>query len=168
MNDLSHAGFQDGFREMCDHISAVVDAAQFERMRWARDIGPRLAEMVALMLASVEDRIDLEFSEEQSTTDIKRYILKVHGTRVIGLTLWIEDGQAHLLPIEIERSRYRLSGKGTLSVELEALNAGWMALALRTAFGLIERREEPRAVAPAAVEPAKQTSQARPQAQRAG
>ena len=158
MNALSHDGFQD----MCDHISSVVDTVQYERMRWARDVGPRLAEMVTLMLATIEARVDLEFSEEQSTTDIKRYILKVHGVRVIGLTLWIEDGQAHIQPIEIDRSRYRLSAKGTLSVEIEALNAEWIALALRTAFGLIEKREEPKAEAPAAETEARESKATAP------
>ena len=90
--------------------------------------------------------------------------------RVIGITLWIEDHQAHMQPIEIERSRYLLSAKGTLSVELEGLNAEWIALALRTAFGLIETREVPKAVepAPAAAAPAKQAAAARPQGLRAG
>lgn len=166
MNALSH----DGFQEMCDHVSNVVDPTLYERMRWARDVGPRLAEMVAMALATVEGRTDLEFSEEQSTTDVKRMILKVHGMRVIGITLWIEDHQAHMQPIEIERSRYLLSAKGTLSVELEGLNAEWIALALRTAFGLIETREVPKAVepAPAAAAPAKQAAAARPQGLRAG
>ena len=153
---------------MCDHVSSVVDAAQYERMRWARDVGPRLAAMVAMTLATVEDRTDLEFTEEQSTTDVKRLILKVHGVRVIGITLWIEDHQAHMQPIEIERSRYMLSAMGTLSIELEGLNAEWIALALRTAFGLIESREQPRAVAPAPAEPAKQAAQTRQQVARAG
>ena len=165
MNVLS----QDSFQQMCDQVSAVVDAVQYERMRWARDVGPRLAEMVTMTLASIEGRIDLEFSEEQSTTDIKRYILKVHGVRVIGLTMWIEDGQAHMQPVEIDRSRYLLSAKGILSVELEGLNAEWIAQALRTAFGLIEAREQPKAVAPPPVAaPAKQAAGARPQALRAG
>lgn len=164
MNALS----QDGFQQMCDHVSAVVDATQYERMRWARDVGPRLAEMVAMTLALVEERIDLEFSEEQSTTDVKRLILKVHGVRVIGITLWIEDHQAHMQPIEIERSRYLLSAKGTLSVELDGLNAEWIALALRTAFGLIEAREHPKAVAPPPAEPAKQAAATRNPAVRAG
>ena len=164
MNALSH----DSFQQMCDHVSAVVDPAQYERMRWARDVGPRLAEMVTMTLASIEGRIDLEFSEEQSTTDVKRLILKVHGVRVIGITLWIEDAQAHMQPIEIERSRYFLSAKGTLSVELEGLNAEWIALALRTAFGLIEAREQPRAVAPPPAEPVKQAAATRNPAVRAG
>jgi hypothetical protein len=145
MNALS----QDGLQQMCDHVSSVVDAALFERMRWARDVGPRLTEMVAMTLATVEARTDLEFTEEQSTTDVKRLILKVHGVRVIGITLWIEDAQAHMQPIEIERSRYLLSAKGTLSIELEGLNAEWIALALRTAFGLIEPREQPKPESPA-------------------
>ncbi len=165
MNALS----QDSFQQMCDQVSAVVDAVQYERMRWARDVGPRLAEMVTMTLASIEGRIDLEFSEEQSTTEIKRFILKVHGVRVIGLTLWIEDGQAHMQPVEIDRSRYLLSAKGTLSVELDGLNAEWIAQALRTAFGLIEAREQPTAVAPApAAAPAKQAAGARTQGLRAG
>ena len=136
--------FHDSFQQMCDHVSSVVDPVQYERMRWARDVGPRLAEMVSLALASIEGRVDLELTEEQSTTEIKRYILKVHGVRVIGLTFWIEDGHANLQPVEIERSRYRLSASGTLSVELDAMNAEWIALALRTAFGLIESREQAR------------------------
>ena len=50
--------------------------------------------------------------------------------RVIGLTMWIEDGQAHMQPIEIERSRYRLTATGTLSIELEGLEAGvWFGIA---------------------------------------
>ena len=165
MNALSH----DSFQQMCDHVSAVVDAVQYERMRWARDVGPRLAEMVTMTLASIEGRIDLECSEEPSTTELKRYILKVHGVRVIGLTMWIEDGQAHLQPVEIDRSRYMLGAKCTLSVELEGLNAEWIAHALRTAFGLIEAREEPKAVAQSpAPPPAKQAAGARPLGLRAG
>ena len=163
-----NAQSQNGLQQMCDHVSSVVDAVQYERMRWARDVGPRLTEMVSMTLATVEERSDLEFSEEQSTTDVKRLILKVRGVRVIGITLWIEDAQAHMQPIEIERSRYFLSAKGTLSIELEGLNAEWIALALRTAFGLIEAREQPRAVAPPPAEPAKQTAAARNPAVRSG
>lgn len=140
----------DSFAQICDQLSATVDPTLFERMRWARDVGPRLAELVALALGAVEGRTDLELSEEQSTTDIKRYVLKVHGRRIIGLTFQIEDGQAHVLPIEIERSHYMLSAKAVLSVEVHDMNAEWMAGALKLAFSWIEPRYKPEAEAEAA------------------
>lgn len=142
MNALSH----DGFQQMCDHLSGVVDAVQYERMRWARDIGPRLADLVALTLAAIEPRADLEFTEERSITELKRYILKVHSIRVIGIALWIKDGKAHIQPIEIERSKFALSADDAFSVELDGVNADWIANALKEAFGLIVPREEPMAV----------------------
>lgn len=133
----------DSFVQVCDQLSATVDPTLFERMRWARDVGPRLAELVALALAAVEGRTDLELTEEQSTTDIKRYILKVHGKRIVGLTFQIEDGQAHVLPIEIDRSHFVLSARAVLSVDVHDMNAEWMAGALKLAFSWIEPRHKP-------------------------
>lgn len=144
----------DSFAQICDHLSATVDPKLFERMRWARDVGPRLAELVALALGAVEGRTDLELTEEQSTTDLKRYVLKVHGVRIIGLTFQIEDGQAHVLPVEIERSRYMLSAKAVLSVDVHDMNAEWMAGALKLAFSWIEPRDKPEAEGEAEVEAA--------------
>ncbi len=138
MNALS----QDSFQQMCDHVSGVVDTVQFERMRWARDVGPRLADLVALTLAAVEARPDLEFAEERSSTEVKRYILKVHGVRVIGIALWIMDGKAHMQPVEIERSKFLLTSDDTISGDVDAIDAAWIATALEQAFGLIERRED--------------------------
>ena len=141
MNAVSH----DSFDHICDQLSSVVDTVQFERMRWARDVGPRLAELVALTLAAVEPRPDLELAEERSTTEVKRYILKVHGVRVIGIALWIKDGQASMQPVEIERSKYALSADDTISGAVDGIDAAWVAEALKQAFALIERREEPEA-----------------------
>ena len=143
MNAVSH----DNFDHICDQLSSVVDTVQFERMRWARDVGPRLAELVALTLAAVEPRPDLEFAEERSTTEVKRYILKVHGVRVIGIALWIKDGRACMQPVEIERSKYALTADDTITGDVDGIDAAWVAEALKKAFGLIERRDEPEAAA---------------------
>jgi hypothetical protein len=136
----------DPFQAVCDQLSGVVDALQFERMRWARDEGPKLAHLVALALGALGDRPDLEFSEEGSTTDVKRYALKVHGIRVIGVTLAYQQGQAHLRGVEIARSAYTFAEDRTISADFAQVDEAWMAQALGSVFALVC----PRGVAAAA------------------
>ena len=86
---------QDSFQQECDRLSQAVDAAQFERLRWAKVEGPMLAKLVSLALGAIETRPEFELTEEGATNDLKRFVLKVHSNRVAAIALWLENGPAN-------------------------------------------------------------------------
>ncbi len=128
---------KDNFLLECDRLSNAVDEVQFERLRWARDEGPVLIKLVALAQAALEERSDFELAEEGSTSDIKKYVLKVHSNRVVALTLWVEEGKARMKPEEALRSRYTLAAGPELAVGYDGLDEAWMAEALREVFARV-------------------------------
>ncbi|MGH6787087.1 MAG: hypothetical protein ACREBO_09675 [Novosphingobium sp.] len=125
------------FETACDRVSRIVDPAQFERLRWAREEGPLLDKLVALAHAAIESRGDFELTEEGATSDIKRFTLKIHSNRVVGIALWLEDGQAHLRAEEVSRSPYRLAPGQPRSVAYAGIDAAWMDAGLEDVFGRI-------------------------------
>ena len=82
---------QDSFHNECDRISQGVDGVQYERQRWAKTEGPMLAKLVELAHAAIADRDDFELTEEGASTDIKRFVLKVHSFRVVGVVMWLGE-----------------------------------------------------------------------------
>ena len=83
----------------CDRLSSVVDSTLFERLRWERNVGPVLARLVALAHAALEKRGEFEFAEEGATRDVKRFVLKVHGNRVMAIAMrWRADRRCRWRP----------------------------------------------------------------------
>ncbi len=129
---------QDSFAQECDRLSHVVDGVQFERLRWGRTEGPMLARLVELALAAVEERADFELTEEGSTSDIRRFILKVHSKRVAGISFRLQDGQAVATLHAIERSKYTLAKGTPLGSDFSAVDEHWMAAVLAELFSRVQ------------------------------
>jgi hypothetical protein len=125
------------FELQCDRLSRVVDGVQFERMRWARTEAPMLEHLVALLHATVEDRPDLELSEEGSAGNSKRFVLKVHGIRVIAISVVLEADRAIVSAGGIERSPYRLAQADPESAPFTEVDAAWMTAAIERLFARI-------------------------------
>jgi hypothetical protein len=129
---------QTSFESECDRLSSAVDGVQFERLQWERNVGPVLARLVAMSHAALEKRGEFAFTEEGATRDVKRFVLKVHGNRVMALALRVEAGRAVVEAQPIDRSRYSLAGGPPLSVAAEDLDEQWMAQALQQLFGRVQ------------------------------
>jgi len=128
---------QANFQTECDRISQAVDGVQYERMRWAKFEGPMLARLVELAHGAIAERSEFELTEEGATSDIKRFVLKVHSNRVAGLTLWLDGGHAMTQIEEIARSRFAIAAGDAISVDYPLLDEVWMAAALQTLFARI-------------------------------
>ena len=125
------------FETECDRLSHSVDGALFERLRWERNEGPMLVHLVALAHAAFETRPEFELAEEGASRDIKRFVLKIHGNRVVAISLRVEDGKAVLEAHPIDRSSYQVSGGATASADLSAVDTEWMAGALQELFSRV-------------------------------
>ncbi len=122
----------------CDQLSHTVDAVQFERMRWARDEAPKLAHLVELATAAVAQRPDFELTDEGSGGALRRFILKVHGFRVMALALRLTGNTVSVQSEPIERSKYTLRQAEPVTAEFEQVDSAWMAQALGAQFALIQ------------------------------
>ena len=129
---------QDSFQLECDRLSHIVDGALCERLRWERNEGPMLARLVALAHAAFEGRSEFELIEEGATRDIKRFVLKIHGNRVVGISLRIEGGRAVLDAHALDRGRYTLSDGRAASTDFETVDDPWMAGALQDLFSRVQ------------------------------
>src|SRR5687767_5599746 len=98
----------DRFETECDRLSNVVDAVQFERVRWAKNEGPMLDRLVELSRATVEGRPDFELTDEGSRGAIRRFVLKIHGFRIVAVSIGLEAGRVSVWGEAIERSKYRI------------------------------------------------------------
>jgi hypothetical protein len=125
------------FHAECDRISQAVDGAQFERMRWSKVEGPMLARLVELAHAAIADRDEFELAEEGATPDIKRFVLKVHSNRLVGLVLSLDAGRAVVDIEQVGRSRYDVAPGDPVSAVFALVDAEWMAAALHTLFSRI-------------------------------
>lgn len=128
---------QTRFLEECDRISHGVDAVQYERLRWSKVEGPMLARLVELAKATMAERDDFELVEEGATSDIKRFVLKVHSTRVVGLVVWLDQGHALVQLEEVGRSRFAIAPGDPIVAEFSQVDATWMAAALQALFARI-------------------------------
>ena len=131
---------QDSFEFECDRLSHAVDGALFERLRWERSEGPMLAHLVALAHGALEGRSEFELVEEGATRDTKRFVLKVHGNRVVGVSLRLEQGRAVLDAHALDRSPYGLAAGAPATVDFAAADEPWMATALQGLFGRVQSR----------------------------
>lgn len=129
---------QTSFERECDRLSAVVDSVQFERLRWARNEGPMLARLADLIQSAVAEREDYELAEEGSGGNIRRYILKIHGTRVCAVAVGLVRGNAVMDAEPIERSRFTLAAADAVAIDYASVDAEWIAVALQRVFSRIE------------------------------
>lgn len=128
---------QDRFELECDRLSQASDGVQYERLRWERNEGPKLARLVALAHAAFDQRSEFELAEEGSTSAVKRFILKIHANRVVAVSLWLMEGSANMRVEQIERSRYRVADTTALSVDFAQLDEQWMASAMQELFSRV-------------------------------
>lgn len=128
----------DRFEQECDRLSAVVDTVQFERLRWSRNEGPMLSRLVELSMAALADRSDYELAEEGSSGDIKRFVLKVHGTRVVALAIGLIAGRVVIGAEPIDRSRFRLSSGEPITADYAEVDEAWIAGALLQMFSRVQ------------------------------
>jgi hypothetical protein len=123
--------YPDSFQLECDRISQGVDDVQFERLRWSKTEGPMLARLVELAQAAISDRDDFELVEEGASSDIKRFVLKVHSNRVVAIALWLESGHGFANVEEIGRSRYRIIAGAPVSADFALVDETWMSATLQ-------------------------------------
>ena len=128
---------QDSFQLECDRLSHIVDGALFERLRWERNEGPMLARLVALAHSAFEGRSEFELVEEGATRDIKRFVLKIHGNRVVAISLRIENGRAVLDSQALDRSKYTLADGEAVAADFETVDEPWMVHALQGLFSRV-------------------------------
>jgi hypothetical protein len=123
---------EQSFELECDRLSSIVDNASFERLRWARLEGPMLTRMVDLAKGALEGREDYELIDEGSTSAVKRFVLKVHGKRIMAIVMGLDRGHAVIGAEAIERSKYRLQEADPLFTKFESVDEQWMAGVLQT------------------------------------
>jgi hypothetical protein len=129
---------QDSFDLECDRLSHSVDGAQFERLRWERKEGPMLARLVALAHAALDSRTEFELAEEGASRDIKRFVLKIHGKRVLALTLRIESECAVADVHAIDRGSYSVADGDAATTDFGSADEAWMSGALHRLFGRVQ------------------------------
>lgn len=122
----------------CDRLSHVVDGAQFERLRWSRHEGPMLARLVALAQGALENRPDFDLVEEGNSRDEKRFVLKIHGTRIVALAITLDGTRAVMRVEPIERGRYSVTAGPPAVVEFAQMDEAMMALVLGELFSRIQ------------------------------
>jgi len=67
------------------------------------------------------------WSKMGASSDIKRFVLKVHSNRIVGIALWLERGHAFANVEEIGRSKYRVMPGGPISADFPLVDDQWMA-----------------------------------------
>ena len=139
MNDMTH----NGFRDACDQLSHKVDADNFERFRWGRDEAPKLVRLVELIKGSVDDRTDIEINEEGGEKNIKRFVIKVHGKRIVGLTAALDQGVAAMTVGTIERSPFTVAEGDPIHTAYENVDEAWIATTLSQLMERIQASAQP-------------------------
>lgn len=127
----------DPFLIECDRLSQLVNPVQFEQLRWTREDGPMLARLVSLAFETLEDRPEIELVEEGATKDIKRYVLKVHSTRIAAIAIYLDQGRAVFTIEPVDRSSYKVADTTPLSIDFDEANEQWIADSLQELFSRI-------------------------------
>ncbi len=125
------------FDTACDNLSGLVDAAQYERLRWDRNEGPLLTKLVDWARESFEQHDEFELTEEGSVTDRKRFVLKVHAKRTIGIAFQVVDGLAIIEPDLADRSSYGLSSTDRITAPMHEFHEDWVKAALQEIFSQV-------------------------------
>ncbi|MBV1690854.1 hypothetical protein KRR38_25035 [Novosphingobium sp. G106] len=97
-----------------------------------------LARLVELAHAALEERSEFALADEGSTSEAKRFVLKVHNSRVVAITISLNGGRPMVQAGEIERSPYRLSEGPPLSADFQQVDDAWMASTLQELFGRVQ------------------------------
>jgi hypothetical protein len=126
------------FESTCDRLSEMVDKMLHTRLLWERNEAPMLARLVELASTALEGRSEFELSEEGATSDVKRFTLKIHGNRIIAITMALGGGQVMLQAEAIDRSRYQVLAGPPVTADYAAVDEPWMAAALQELFGRIQ------------------------------
>lgn len=124
----------DDFESECDRLSNAVDSVQFERIRWARTEGPMLERLVQLAQATVADRPEFELGDEGSAGACKRFVLKVHGIRIMALNLGLEGNRVSVWSEEIPRSAFKPVDPQRRTAPFEHVDEQWMTAAIQGAI----------------------------------
>jgi hypothetical protein len=122
----------------CDRLSQAIDRAEFGRLQWAKKEGPMLARLVELAHATLADRSEFALADEGSTNEVKRFVLKVHNSRVVAIAISLDGGRVVVQANEIDRSPYRLSDGPPRSIDFQQVDDAWMAATLQELFGRIQ------------------------------
>jgi hypothetical protein len=128
----------DSFENACDRLSNAVDSVQFERVRWAKNEGPMLDRLVAMAGSAVDDREDFELNDEGSKGPLRRFVLKVHGVRIVAVNLHLDEGQVVLWGEEIERSPYKVNGARP-AADYQVIDEAWMKAAIGAIVGDVRK-----------------------------
>ena len=127
----------DSFEQECDRLSKVVDDALFARLRWERNEGPMLAKLVALAHDALEDRPEFELAEEGATSDIKRFVLKVHSNRIMAIVIFLDGRQVNIRAEAIERGQYPVADGPVVTADFDSVDEQWMRSALQQQFARV-------------------------------
>ncbi len=125
----------------CDRLSSTVDSFLYERIRWDRIEGPLLARLAELARAAFESRPDFELTDEGATSDLKRFVLKVHSNRIMAIKMWLANGRALIDVEEIERSKYKVTSGEPISTEFDGVDEQWMAASMRAILARVRNAE---------------------------
>lgn len=125
----------------CDRLSSTVDSFLYERIRWDRIEGPLLARLAELSRAAFESRPDFELTEEGATSDLKRFVLKVHSNRIMAIKMWLANGRALIDVEEIERSKYKVLPGEAISTEFDGVDEQWMAASMRAILARVRNAD---------------------------
>jgi hypothetical protein len=128
----------DSFETECDRLSHAVDSVQFERVRWAKNEGPMLERLVELARAALSERSDFELTDEGSKGPVKRFVLKVHGARIVAVNLGLEGDSVVVWADAIERSQYRVVDGRRRSADFQQVDEAWMKRALGEIIGEVQ------------------------------
>ena len=131
----------DPFELECDRLSNTVDSFLYERIRWDRIEGPLLVKLAELSRSAFESRPDFELTEEGATSDLKRFVLKVHSNRIIAIKMWLANGRALIDVEEIERSKYKVTPADPISVEFDGVDEQWMAASMKSLLARVHSAE---------------------------
>ena len=134
---------QDHFQLACDRLSHDVDAVQFERLRWGRDEGPKIARLVELAQGAVDSRFDLELAEEGATSSSKRFVLKVHSQRIAAMSVGLDKGRALMTVEPIDRSQFTVAAGPPINDDYDNVNEDWMEDAMSLLFERIKNGSQP-------------------------
>jgi hypothetical protein len=130
----------ENFDHSCDRLSAIVDKALYDRLAWERNVGPKLERLVALLKGAFAEREEFELSEEGATRDVKRYVIKIHGNRVLAVSVTIDNGRVVMTGSAIERSRFAVGHAEPITADPDAIDEEWMANALHAVFSRVNPR----------------------------
>jgi hypothetical protein len=128
---------QDSFQQECDRLSQTVDDALFTRLRWERNEAPMLAKLVALAHGALEDRPEFELTEEGATSDIKRFVLKVHSIRIMAIAIFLEGRRVNVRAEAIDRSKYTVAQGPVVAADFDSVDEQWMRFALQEQFARV-------------------------------